>query len=64
MLVLPGKFNAQVDESRGLNELDQAAKGDQLRCVHLDLSEAWDQTIGELVVARQKAESEGADRVR
>ena len=64
MLVLPGKFDAQVDESRGLNELDQGAKGDQLRCVHLDLSEAWDQTIGELVVARQEAESKGADRVR
>ena len=64
MLILSGQLYAQVNEAWRFNELDQAAECDQLRSVHLDLSEARDQSVGELVVAGEEAECEGADGVR
>ena len=64
VLILSGQLYAQMDEAWRLNELYEAAECDQLRGVHLDLSEARDQSVGELVVAGEQAEGESADGVR
>ena len=52
-----------MDEAGRLNELNKAAESDQLRRVHLYLREPGHQAIGELVVARQEAESQRADGI-
>ena len=64
MLILSDQLYSQMNEPWRLNELHEAAKCNQLRSVHLDLSEARDQPVGELVVAGEEAEGEGADGVR
>ena len=46
VLVLPGQFDSQVDKTWRFNELDETAKGDKLWCVHFDLREPRDQTVG------------------
>ena len=50
MLVLSRQLDTQVDETRRFDQLDKTAQCDQLRRVHLDLGEAWDQTVCQLVI--------------
>ena len=64
VLVLPRQLYSQVNEARRFNQLDETAQSDELWRVHLDLGEAGDQAVGELVVAGEEAEGEGADGVR
>ena len=61
MLVLPSELDAQVDETWGLNQLNEAAQRDELGRVHLDLSEPGDESVGKLVVAREQAQGQCAD---
>ena len=56
VLVLPCQLNAQMDEAGRLNQLDQTAQRNELRCVHFKLGEARDEPVGQLVVAREQAQ--------
>lgn len=64
VLALPGQLDAQVDEPGRFNQLDKTSKCNEFGCVHLDLGEAGDEAVGQLVVAREQAQRQRADRVR
>ena len=52
VLVLTSELYAQVDETWRFNQLNQATEGYKLGCIHLNLSESWDQSVSQLIVSR------------